>query len=47
VFLNDSFQDIGRSRVIPHALRVNYGDWAAFADAKTVGLGAEDTVEDA
>jgi len=42
MFLDDAFQDCGRTRVIPDAFGIDHGDGAADADPETISLGAED-----
>jgi hypothetical protein len=40
--LNDFLKNFRCAGVVPHALRVNDGDWTIRADAKAVGFGAID-----
>ena len=42
MFLDDPLENRRIARGIPRTFRVDDGDWAAFADAEAVGLGAED-----
>jgi hypothetical protein len=42
MLLDDAFEDRWIAPCVPRPLRVDHGDWTALADAKAIGLAAQD-----